>query len=137
KPAGRSRPSIQLPITLIACSVSMLVYIETSVSMLVYMEVVAVLDHTIGLNCLGFLWTFRDAGDSSRNDKAIDSLLLQDCRVGWKMPSAPATGLSSLKLGLDSTPQSSLRLGTPTEVDPIYVEKRDNFEIASAGTQCR
>ena len=27
------------------------------------------------------------------------------CRVGWKMPNAPATGLSSLKLGLDSTLQ--------------------------------
>ncbi|EJK61906.1 hypothetical protein THAOC_17516, partial [Thalassiosira oceanica] len=26
---------------------------------------------------------------------------------------------------------------TPTEVDPIYVERRDNFEIASANTQCR
>ncbi|EJK66623.1 hypothetical protein THAOC_12445 [Thalassiosira oceanica] len=79
-----------------------------------------------------------------------------------KMPNAPATGLSSLKLGLDSTPQvyaytpievdpvyverrddfeiASLHhksTPTSTEVDPVYVEKRDNFEIASAGTQCR
>ncbi|EJK51358.1 hypothetical protein THAOC_29476 [Thalassiosira oceanica] len=51
------------------------------------------------------------------------------------MPSAPATGLSSLELGLDSTSQKSTP--TPTEVDPVYVERRDNFEIASAGTQCR
>ncbi|EJK62296.1 hypothetical protein THAOC_17097 [Thalassiosira oceanica] len=29
----------------------------------------------------------------------------RSCRVGWKMPSAPATGLSSLELGPDSTPQ--------------------------------
>ncbi|EJK54501.1 hypothetical protein THAOC_25866, partial [Thalassiosira oceanica] len=29
----------------------------------------------------------------------------RSCRVGWKMPNAPATGLSSLKLGLDSTLQ--------------------------------
>ncbi|EJK47262.1 hypothetical protein THAOC_34032 [Thalassiosira oceanica] len=26
---------------------------------------------------------------------------------------------------------------TPTEVDPVYVERRDDFEIASAGTQCQ
>ncbi|EJK71095.1 hypothetical protein THAOC_07497, partial [Thalassiosira oceanica] len=26
---------------------------------------------------------------------------------------------------------------TPTEVDPVYVERTDDFEIASAGTQCR
>ncbi|EJK54782.1 hypothetical protein THAOC_25561 [Thalassiosira oceanica] len=50
--------------------------------------------------------TAHNAGDSSRNDKAPSrAYLSRSCRIGWKMPSAPATGLSSLKLGLDSTPQ--------------------------------
>ncbi|EJK66866.1 hypothetical protein THAOC_12166 [Thalassiosira oceanica] len=35
---------------------------------------------------------------------SIAHVTSRSCRVGWKMPNAPVTGLSSLELGLDSTP---------------------------------
>ncbi|EJK54338.1 hypothetical protein THAOC_26044, partial [Thalassiosira oceanica] len=37
-------------------------------------------------------------------------------------------GLSSLELGLGSTPLHHKSTPTPTEVDPVYVERRDDFK---------
>ncbi|EJK53446.1 hypothetical protein THAOC_27124 [Thalassiosira oceanica] len=36
-----------------------------------------------------------------------------------------------------AVPTLSESTPTPTEVDPVYMERTDNFEIASASTQCR
>ncbi|EJK44570.1 hypothetical protein THAOC_36880, partial [Thalassiosira oceanica] len=53
----------------------------------------------------------------------------RSCRDGWKMPSAPATGLLSLELGLlDSTPQV-YAYTSPTKVDPVSRSDRTNWTL--------
>ncbi|EJK69285.1 hypothetical protein THAOC_09468 [Thalassiosira oceanica] len=79
-----------------------------------------------------------NAGVSSRNDKAIDSLVrkqelssrLEDAECARHRPLESQVGPRLYTTSLRPTP-------APTEVDPVYVERTDNFEIASAGTQCR